>query len=235
MDRVLILDVEGTCTATITGKVCPNHPQDFFLLPNVYGRVQQAKKEGWLVAVASNQGGVSYGFLSEQTAWDIMLALNSMLDDALSVIKICCYHPDAPEGRRDRYVDRSKPKPAMIHEIMEDLDLPSNRVGVVGNAFSDQLAAKHAGVEFRWAHEFFMWKPHWLRADRFGYHIKDHVLARKRAMLAVQARSTRWLHCKECALVYMSEGEMFCPECRKLGTEVRLADTKFSPRVDGKL
>lgn len=175
-----MFDVDGTLTATLSGKVCPNTPDDLFVLPGVAAKLKKLKGRGKRISFITNQGGVSHGFMTEHQAWDILLTTNALLGGMANNIKMCCYYPDALFSKR--HVDRRKPSPTMLMEDIEDwFNAIKNQNDediiphlytqslYVGDAFSDQAAAQAAGIDFKWAHEFFGWPFEAMTETKFGY------------------------------------------------------------------
>ena len=98
-------DLDGTLRATKSGKPCPNTPGDQFLLPNVKKKLIELRSETDNLYIISNQGGVSWGFMSEYDAWKIteyFVKLTGLLEGFEFVdIKLCFFHPQGKYS--DRY------------------------------------------------------------------------------------------------------------------------------------
>lgn len=151
-----IFDADGTLRITKSGKPCPNTWKDQASLPNVRDKLVNLKSEGHSIAIASNQGGVSWGYMSEYEAWQIMDYTNFLLARVVADIRLCFYHNKG--DRKNRYLDKTKPKPDMLLELIEDFKTTKQDTVFVGNEFVDMETAKNAGIKFEWAHEFFNWQ-----------------------------------------------------------------------------
>lgn len=68
MNKLLILDKDGTLTKTISGEKFVQHPEDQKIIPGASKAVNYAKQQGYKIAIASNQGGVKAGFKTIEEA-----------------------------------------------------------------------------------------------------------------------------------------------------------------------
>lgn len=75
MNKLAILDKDGTLTDPASGEKFVQHPQDQVLLPGVKEAVEKLVADGYTLVIASNQGGVAAGHKS--------------LDDAISEMYYC--------------------------------------------------------------------------------------------------------------------------------------------------
>jgi bifunctional polynucleotide phosphatase/kinase len=66
--KVAFFDADSTLRVSLSGSVSANHINDVQILPCVSQRLAQLTRKGYLIALASNQGGVAAGFISYQTA-----------------------------------------------------------------------------------------------------------------------------------------------------------------------
>ncbi|MGL5062947.1 MAG: hypothetical protein ACRC62_23470 [Microcoleus sp.] len=55
--KLIVFDKDGTLTTPASGAIFVQHPHDQVLLPGVAEKLAQLRKDGWLMAIASNQGG----------------------------------------------------------------------------------------------------------------------------------------------------------------------------------
>ncbi len=135
-------------------------PWDQVVLPNVEARLREYREDGYLVVGVTNQGGVAFGYLSE----DDVVAINRRLADELlpglfDDILYCPHHPrgGVREYRRE-CVDR-KPGAGMALQARDRLGIDLAQSLVVGDMPTDQEFAVNAGIpSFRWAGEFFGWE-----------------------------------------------------------------------------
>lgn len=172
--KLHIFDLDGTIRVTPSGKPAPNTPEDQRILPNVIERIQSflAEDNDNIAVAVSNQGGVSYGYMTERQAWKIVDRLELMLERCITDYRLAFFHP---LGKfRARYLDIAKPKPDMINHVISDYAMGAWKENVlcIGNAFTDQGAAQAAGVKFQWAHEYFNWPANFTIKDKHGYQPK---------------------------------------------------------------
>lgn len=158
-----IFDKDGTLVEPIAVGMSsrpPNTPAEQLLMPNVKEKLQALKKEGHKLSVASNQGGVAWGYMNlEEAAW-LFIDLQHKLELTFDYWLYCPYDPNAAGvGRGPREFQQAnpnrKPQPGMLLELMLTLrERPENTV-MVGDNDEDRIAAKEAGCQFVLARDFF--------------------------------------------------------------------------------
>lgn len=135
----MILDRDGVINEH---KHFVNHPNDFYLYPDVAQAIVALNTAGLLVCVATNQGGVGRGFLAESTLLDIHEKMRALLAEEGAVIDDIAYCPHSPEaGCACR-----KPQPGMLFALQErnGIDLASSYM--VGDRETDVEAGRRAGT-----------------------------------------------------------------------------------------
>jgi D-glycero-D-manno-heptose 1,7-bisphosphate phosphatase len=155
--RLIVFDADGTLRrSTVWGQPCPNRPGEWELLPRVkevlaeipWGRPEVG---GVGFGIASNQGGVGLGYLSEEMARQLIVDMVVEIfgeEPAEGTIQICPHRPDA--GCECR-----KPGPLMLERLIERWKVPAEETLYVGDMESDRQAAENTGCHFEWAGEFF--------------------------------------------------------------------------------
>lgn len=153
--RLIIFDADGTLRrCTVEGQPCPNRPDEWTLIDGVYGHIQRLMNTERLIhfAIASNQRGVSAGYLSHDTAF-------AMLKDTYRA----AFGSTVPIRERvwlapaDGVWPRPKPAPDMLLSIMSRVGVDPADTLMVGDSEDDRQAAKRAGCDFQWAWRFFGW------------------------------------------------------------------------------
>lgn len=150
---LIIFDKDGTLVESIDGRPA-NLIAEHRLLPNVLAKCQQLKAEGHTLAIASNQGGVAFGFFSIKEARAIM-------EHAATLIGADFYTfcPAHPKGRIKKYAYESiyrKPNPGMLFELAHRAKVSNTEdILFVGDLDTDQQAAARAGIRFEWAQDYF--------------------------------------------------------------------------------
>lgn len=153
--RLLIFDADGTLRrCTVHDQVCPNRPGEWELMPGVKARMAKFQwSPDLLMGIASNQGGVALGYLSEADAYQLLKDLFVEVSGAwptTGLIQLCPHAPDA--GCECR-----KPRPLMLQNIMRAAGFSPAETVFVGDQVTDEEAAQAAGVNFVTAADFFGW------------------------------------------------------------------------------
>jgi len=135
-----------------------NTPDEQQPLSGVVAKIAELRAAGHQIAIASNQGGVAWGFISEAQAQELVKDAAEKIG-GVDFWRCCCYderatikNPLSPYARKSY---RRKPAPGMLREIMQAADVNSDDTIMIGDQESDQQAAEAAGVRFKWAAEFF--------------------------------------------------------------------------------
>jgi D-glycero-D-manno-heptose 1,7-bisphosphate phosphatase len=148
MHKGLLLDLDNTVRQTYSGKVCPNHPSDQYVMEGRYDKIWDYKKKGYKIIGVSNQGGIGLGYMTDKRCREIMDDLDEKLGGAFDKIYYAPAHPKADHPL-------TKPNPGMIHQAVKELNIDLKKSIMVGDRDSDKEAAKRAGVKFHWADDFF--------------------------------------------------------------------------------
>ena len=156
--KLVIFDVDGTLVTTKSGKDFRKGADDWQWLPGRLEKCQELYSSGVKIAVATNQGGVAFGFLSkEEITHEIVRVVGDITGIAYypSAVNICYTHPKASieEYRQDDV--RRKPGPGMLIEAMETFGTTPQETLMAGDRPEDEQSARNAGVAFMWADEFF--------------------------------------------------------------------------------
>jgi D-glycero-D-manno-heptose 1,7-bisphosphate phosphatase len=167
LNKLLILDKDGTLVHPKSGAKFVQHPTDQELLPGVAEAIARYAADGWTMAIASNQGGVAAG---HKTLDDAIAEMRYCLG-LLPQVKYALFCPDFDgfscwEVSRDSSKEWTtgaksyrKPNPGMID--FAAAQLYGNRlwrdeleVLFVGDRPEDEQAAQAAGVHFMRAHDW---------------------------------------------------------------------------------
>lgn len=138
---LVILDRDG-----VINHDSPNYIRSLQQWTPIDGSIEaiaRLSREGYPVAIATNQAGVPKGFVPEQEL-DAMHARLRELVQATGApaprIYDCRHHPD------ERCACR-KPQPGMLIAACQDLGVPMEQAVFVGDSWSDMQAAKAAGCQ----------------------------------------------------------------------------------------
>jgi D-glycero-D-manno-heptose 1,7-bisphosphate phosphatase len=153
--KLVIFDVDGTLVKPKSGSEFRDGADDWELLPRRADVLASLRQRGVKTAFASNQGGVAFGYMSEQ---DIVREL-FLTADALGVdrdnVYWCCDHPQAKLEQYRRDSPWRKPGPMMLWTAMGFAGVKSHETLMVGDRPEDGKAAVAAGCAFRMAEDYF--------------------------------------------------------------------------------
>lgn len=154
--KLIIFDLDGTLVRGVNGIEIPNRLSEQEFIPGVLERCEQLRADGVKLAIASNQGGVAYGYCAyEQAELRVMEAAK---DIGAEWWLMCPYHPyGTVQHFRQDSISR-KPNPGMPWELMSSSRIFALDTIFVGDMDSDRMAANNAGVAFQWAKDFFGWE-----------------------------------------------------------------------------
>jgi D-glycero-D-manno-heptose 1,7-bisphosphate phosphatase len=125
------------------------------ILPGRIDVLRRLKADGHRLGVASNQGAVAFGLISEARSIGALQETNRRLGGMLEWIRICPHHPAGLLPRYRGTCSCRKPAPGMLLEALTHINtLPAESV-YVGDRATDLAAAQAAGFRFVWAGDFF--------------------------------------------------------------------------------
>ncbi len=176
--KVAFFDADSTLRVSKSGSVSANSINDVLILPNVVEKLEELTRKGYFIAIVSNQGGVSSGFISMEIADGALKKTIELIKEKSSFIKIHSY--DFAEGRSgDPF---RKPNTGMGDALSENLakmnltinwkksymvgdslykkgkDLtPQGKAGIHFSN-SDRKFAQNLGIPFYDPADFFGWR-----------------------------------------------------------------------------
>jgi histidinol-phosphate phosphatase family protein len=156
--HLLFLDRDGTLNPSL-GNRPPNRPTEVRLLPGVASRLHHYAATGWRIVIVTNQGGIAFGHQTEPQALATHRAVLEALPVEVDATYLCPHHPDGTIARYAITCPNRKPSPGAILDALGRFGAEPQSCLFVGDQDSDRLAADAAGVPFKWAWEFFGWKP----------------------------------------------------------------------------
>ncbi len=160
--KLIIFDVDGTLgdppgtdrsERAKTPARFRKSPDDWQLFPDRKEKLAELKAQGIKLALATNQGGVAFGYLDKDEMLLWLLDLSFELGTEGN--QVCFNHPKGTlEQYRKEDYDR-KPWPGMLFKAMAfHFALPPDTL-YVGDRDEDVMAAHYAGCGFQHANEFF--------------------------------------------------------------------------------
>lgn len=153
--KLVIFDVDGTLVTTKSGATFRKSADDWQWLPGRLEKVKSLIASGVAVALATNQGGVAFGYMKAQDVQDELSRMSEQSGIFRDRCYVCFNHPKASvEYFRCDDISR-KPGPGLLWQAMHDVDILPDCSLMVGDRPEDEQAANAAGVDFVHADEYF--------------------------------------------------------------------------------
>lgn len=148
MRGIVFLDRDGTLIED-TGYL--SDPARLKEIPGAAESLARLVREGYVLAVVSNQAGIAKGKIREDQLEAVHRAFVAYFRDRGIEFAAVEYCPHHPEGILERYrtvCGCRKPAPGMAAEILKKLAPPAScRIWVVGDKISDILMGKRLPAE----------------------------------------------------------------------------------------
>jgi D-glycero-D-manno-heptose 1,7-bisphosphate phosphatase len=142
----VFLDRDGTINEQM-GYI--NHTCRFQLLPGAAEAIKKLNDAEIPVVVVSNQSGLARGYFPEE----LLLAVHEKMTRLLAEkgahvdgIYYCPHHPEAKEKRFREVCSCRKPKPGLILQAAQEMNLAPEKSFVVGDRWSDIKTAANCGA-----------------------------------------------------------------------------------------
>jgi len=123
--------------------------ESFEFIDGIFEVARAAHASGYKLIVITNQSGIGRGYYSEQqfhllTEW----MCNKFLDAGAPIEKVYFspFHPTAGIGAYKKDDVSRKPRPGMIHQAQQDMNLNLGSSILIGDKVSDIQAGLAAGV-----------------------------------------------------------------------------------------
>jgi D-glycero-D-manno-heptose 1,7-bisphosphate phosphatase len=116
---------------------------EFIPLPGSLEAISRLKQAGYTIAVATNQSGLSRGYLDIDTLNAMHDKLNVLLAEAGGSVDGIFYCPHGP----DEGCECRKPKPGLYNQISQQFDTPLEGIPVIGDSLRDLEAARAVGAK----------------------------------------------------------------------------------------
>src|ERR1700761_3394545 len=141
-NKAVFLDRDGVLNQEMGDYVC--RLEDFHLLNN-YDALAELQRRGYLLIVATNQGGLAKGWYTEDYLAGMHSKLRAEYDKhgvSFTDIFYCPHHPDFTGD-----CDCRKPKPGLLLRGIEKYDIDPAKSYFIGDRERDMEAAAAAGVK----------------------------------------------------------------------------------------
>lgn len=142
MQKAIFLDRDGVINKELGNYVCKF--EDFEILTHNYEALRELQNRGYLILVATNQGGIAKGWYTQETLKKMHNHLSAdYLANGITIsgFYYCPHHPDFTGD-----CDCRKPKPGLLLQGIKDHNLDASASYFIGDKFTDIEAAEAAGV-----------------------------------------------------------------------------------------
>lgn len=137
--QLIILDRDGVIN--FDSKEYIKSPSEWDPIPGSIEAIARLKKNGFRVAIASNQSGITREYFSLETLAAIHSKMNNMLravGGEIDVLRFCPHHPND-------HCNCRKPQSGMLLDIMATLKIKKENTIMIGDSVKDIYAAINAG------------------------------------------------------------------------------------------
>ncbi len=139
---LVIFDRDGTLIEDIKGL---SNPELINWLPERIDTLKELTKLGYTLAIATNQGAVEEGMISEQ---NLIKLHNHVISEALNENIVFWSIVYCPHSRNlsGRFCQCRKPRPGMINKLFSEFGKPNLKVALFGDNESDIQSAISSGL-----------------------------------------------------------------------------------------
>ena len=123
--------------------------EQFRLLPGVGEAIRKLHEIGYKVVLVSNQPNIAKGNLFEETFEEIRKRMKDELAREGAFLDgeyYCFHHPEAKVERFKANCKCRKPKPGLLLQAAQDMDIDVSQSWMIGDNLADIRAGKGAGV-----------------------------------------------------------------------------------------
>jgi len=149
MEPAIFLDRDGTL---VPDDANAGNPAKVTLADGAAPALRRLRDAGFRLVVATNQGGVARGRFTEPDVDAYHRKLSDMLDAATGLKRTverfyyCPFHPKGTVPEYAREHPWRKPKPGMMRQAAQDLEIELERSWSIGDAPRDVAAGRAAGL-----------------------------------------------------------------------------------------
>ena len=145
--RALFLDRDGVINVD-HGYV--HRPDQFTFIEGIFDLCRQARDQGYLIVVVTNQAGIGRGYYSEQAFHELTAWMKQRFSDegiAIAGVYFCPHHAEHGIGEYKRACERRKPNPGMLLDAARDHGIDLGASILIGDKESDIEAGRRAGLD----------------------------------------------------------------------------------------
>ena len=138
--KLIILDRDGVINEDSDAFI--KSPEEWTPIHGSLDAIAQLNQAGYQVAVATNQSGLARGLFDVNTLEQIHHKFLRLLADRGGEISIIRYCPHGP----DDHCNCRKPRPGLLHDIANELQISLRGTPVVGDSLRDLQSAAAVGA-----------------------------------------------------------------------------------------
>lgn len=138
--KLIVLDRDGVINETRDDVI--KEPQEFIPIEGSLEAIARLSQNDYRVIVITNQSGIAHGLLTVDDVSKVHAHLQQLvvsLGGRIDAILFCPHAPDDDCSCR-------KPKPGMLHDLMQRLNVELNGVPLVGDSLRDLQTAMVVGA-----------------------------------------------------------------------------------------
>lgn len=149
MDPAIFLDRDGTL---VPDDANAGIPARVTLVDGVAPSLRRLRDAGFRLVVATNQGGVARGRFTEADVDAVHTRIGELIDAATGLKRTierfyyCPFHPQGTVPSYTREHPWRKPKPGMLQQAAQDMELDVEHSWLVGDSPRDIAAGRAAGL-----------------------------------------------------------------------------------------
>lgn len=142
----VFMDRDGTINEEVSFL---NRMEQLRLYPQTYEAIRMINASGMKAVVVTNQSGIARGYFTEDFVRSVHERINGMLRAEGAHIDgfyVCPHHPVYGNGIYKQHCNCRKPKPGMLLQAAEEMNIDLTRSYMIGDMLKDIEAGKKAGA-----------------------------------------------------------------------------------------
>jgi len=147
LTKAVFVDKDGTLIPNLPYNANPAYVS---LEPGAGSGLRLLAAEGYLPVIVSNQSGIAQGFFTEEALAGVHGKINELLlGDGVSVehFYFCPHHPAGVVKKYVQTCGCRKPKPGLLLEAANDLNIDLSQSWMIGDILHDVEAGNNAGCQ----------------------------------------------------------------------------------------
>lgn len=138
--KLVVLDRDGVINEVRNDVI--KDPQDFIPVEGSLEAIARLCQNNYRVVVITNQSGIAHGLLTIDDVGRVHARMQQLIASAGGRVDAIFFCPHAP----DDDCSCRKPKPGMLHSLMDRLNVELNGVPLVGDSLRDVQTAMVVGA-----------------------------------------------------------------------------------------